>query len=296
MIISASRRTDLPAFYSRWFLNRLKEGFALVRNPFRPSIVTKVSLRREDVDCIVFWTKNPGPMLADLHPLRDFPYYFLFTLNPYAADLEANLPAKPVLVETFRRLAGQIGGRKVIWRYDPIIFTDRTGPDYHRRNFEQLAAALSPYTGKCIISFLDFYAKTRKNTAHLSVFEPDMGLKRETAAAMAEIARGFGLKLETCAEDPDFTGLGIDRAACIDGGLIREITGRDIAFRKDRNQRKACGCAESADIGGYDTCRHCCVYCYANKIPDPRRRVPAHDPDSPLISGWAEAGDVIVEG
>ena len=154
MIISASRRTDIPNYYSEWFLNRIKEGYLYVRNPMNPCQISKIPLSPELVDCIVFWTKNPEPMLGRLEALKDYRYYFQFTLTGYGRDIEAGIPHKKNnMIPVFQRLSRMIGKERVIWRYDPILFTDRYTPDYHLSAFEQIAEALQEYTSKCVISF-----------------------------------------------------------------------------------------------------------------------------------------------
>ena len=163
MIISASRRTDIPNYYSEWFYNRIKEGFLYVRNPMNFHQVSEIRITPDLVDCIVFWTKNPLPMMDRLEELKAYPYYFQFTLTGYGNDVEINLPDKKTsIIPAFRELAGRIGREKVIWRYDPIFFTGRYTVQYHLKAFRNIAEALSGYTEKCVISFLDIYSKNRK--------------------------------------------------------------------------------------------------------------------------------------
>lgn len=163
MIISASRRTDIPTYYSDWLLNRIKAGYVYVRNPMNVHQISKISLSPDVVDGIVFWTKNPIPMLDKLNALKDYMYYFQFTLNSYGVDVERNIPSKNnVIVPTFQRLSDLIGPDRVIWRYDPIFLSETYTTDYHIHYFEELAKRLSSYTKKCTISFLDFYRNTEK--------------------------------------------------------------------------------------------------------------------------------------
>jgi hypothetical protein len=162
MIISASRRTDIPAYYSEWFINRLKEKYVLVRNPLNAQQIGRVSLSPDAVDCIVFWTKNPGPMLDRLGKLKDYNYYFQFTLTPYGKGVEANLPSKSALTDTFKRLSDIIGREKVVWRYDPIIISNKYDIGYHEKYFDIIANGIKDHTEKCTISFLDFYNKISK--------------------------------------------------------------------------------------------------------------------------------------
>ena len=170
MIVSASRRTDIPAFYSRWFFNRLREGYVLVRNPAAPRRISRISLGPEDVDGIVFWTKNPAPMLDKLDLLREYAYYFQFTLTPYGREVESGLPSKnQVILPAFQRLADKVGPERVIWRYDPIFLSRTYTLDHHLRTFEKMARRLAPFTNKCIISFLDYYHDTARKMADLEL-------------------------------------------------------------------------------------------------------------------------------
>ena len=171
MILSVSRRTDIPSFYSDWFFNRLKEGFLYVRNPMNPQQVSRIDLSPELVDCIVFWTKNPEPMLERLNELEGYNYYFQFTLTGYGRDIEMNVPHKKnVMLPVFQRLSDKIGSKKVIWRYDPIMFNNTYTPEYHVKAFEQIASALNGYTKRCIISFVDTYTKNKKAMKELGVY------------------------------------------------------------------------------------------------------------------------------
>ncbi len=288
MIVSASRRTDLPAFYSDWFFRRVKAGFALVRNPFRSSQVSRVSLLPQDVDCVVFWTKNPAPMLSRLDELEraGLPFYFQFTLTPYGKDLERNLPPKRELIGTFRKLSREIGPDRVVWRYDPVVCSPELTPEWHLRQFRSLCSALEGCTRECVFSFLDFYAKTKRNTAGLGLRPAPAAVMEHVVAGFAETAARYGLTLKTCCEAADFERFGIRRGACVDAEKVERITGRPLRARKDRGQRPGCRCAASADIGAYDTCRNGCVYCYAT---DPARAARngagAGGPDSPFLNG-----------
>ena len=164
MIISASRRTDIPAYYSEWFINRVKEKYLYVRNPMNIHQIGKISLDRNVVDGIVFWTKNPIPMLPRLDQLKEYIYYFQFTLTAYGPEIESGLPSKNIkLIPAFQELSNKIGKERVIWRYDPIFLNERYTMDYHKKYFRVLASKLAGYTEKCTISFLDLYRYTIRN-------------------------------------------------------------------------------------------------------------------------------------
>ena len=211
MIISASRRTDIPTYYSEWFLKRVRDGYVYVRNPMNTHQISKISLAPDVVDAIVFWTKNPAPMLSKLDALKDYMYYFQFTLNSYGADAERNIPnKKDFVIPAFQRLSDLIGPERVIWRYDPIFLSKTYTMDYHIRYYEKLAKLLSPYTKKCTISFLDFYRNTEKNMASLALTEFPAEKQEQLAKSIAEIAHSYGLRIDSCAEGIDLQQYGIE--------------------------------------------------------------------------------------
>lgn len=297
MIISASRRTDIPTYYSEWFMNRIREGYALARNPMNAHQVSRISLSPEVVDGIVFWTKNPAPMLDKLPQLKDYMYYFQFTLNAYEQDVEAGVPLKhKYIVPTFQRLSEMIGPERVVWRYDPILVSDKYTFDYHVKYFELLAKKLASYTQKCTISFLDMYVKTERNVAGLNIQPWTLELQDAMAKSLAEIAHSYGLELETCAEGIELEKYGIKHAHCIDDELFAKLLGCPLKVGKDKNQRKECGCVDSVDIGAYNTCRNGCRYCYANfnakMVQNNQQR---HNPLSPLLLGELQPDDKVTE-
>jgi len=275
MIISVSRRTDIPAFYSDWFFRRLDEGFVMTRNPFNHSQVRRVSLLPEDVDCFVFWTKDPAPMLERLRVLdeRGYPYYFLFTLTPYGNDLELNLRPKEAITRTFKQLSERIGNRRVIWRYDPIILNNKIGISYHIREFHRYCKLLVGFTDNVIISFVDMYSKIKSD----KIREITSDEMRELSLGLSHIEGEHGLSIRSCCED--LTVCGVRPAPCIDGELIRQITGKSFKLKQDPGQRPHCGCMQSVDIGVYNTCGNGCVYCYANYSPaSVKKNMLKHDP------------------
>ena len=265
MILSASRRTDLPAFFPEWFMECIRKEYAEVRNPFHSGQLSRIPLNPEQIDCIVFWSKNPAPLFPFLPELdrRGYRYYFQFTLTPYGREIEPGVPDKERLISDFIRLSERIGREKVIWRYDPILFSDVFSVKYHSGSFQRLAERLAPYTERCVISFADFYRKAASALVRCGCLDPEDSIKQEIAGTLRKTGAELGLRLFACAEKLDFRPLGIEPSACIDGELVRRITGRNPTFRRDRNQRAECGCAESRDIGEYRTCRHGCLYCYA---------------------------------
>ena len=294
MIISASRRTDIPAFYSDWFLNRIKEGFVDVRNPMNYHQVSRVSLSPDVIDCIVFWSKNPKPMLDRLDELMDYKYYFQFTITPYDTTIEKAVPGMNSMVDTFKTLTDKVGSNRVVWRYDPILLTDKIDVQYHLSNFYEIAKSLEGYTKRCVISFIDLYKKTRQNIARTSIREPNESEMHEMASAMCSLALSYGIKVESCAEAIDLSKDGVAHGHCIDKDLIEDIVGYKLSIGKDKNQRKECGCVWSIDIGQYNTCLHDCVYCYANynkSVVELQRS--KHYNDSTMLVGSLTKEDVV---
>jgi hypothetical protein len=294
MIISASRRTDIPSFYGEWFINRVNEGFLFVRNPFNNSVVYRVDINPDVVDCIVFWTKNPKPFLDKLQFLGQYNYYFLFTVTPYDKTLEKNLPDKKEIINTFRLLSDRIGGGKVIWRYDPVIYTDRINMDYHLKSFEYISKALSGHTGKCIISFIHMYSKCERNLKGTYARELTADEMYDMAKIMVQIAGSYNIEIESCALKTDLSPYGINPGSCINKTLIEKITGKQLRIGKDKNQRKECNCFESIDIGAYNTCLNNCLYCYANyNFETVIQNFKQHDPESPFLTGRSTDKDTV---
>lgn len=287
MIISASRRTDIPAYYSEWLINRMREGFVYVKNPMNPNQVSRIDLSYEVIDGIVFWTKNPLPMMKYIDIFKSIPYYFQFTLTSYSNDIETGLPSKnTVLIPTFIELSNTIGADRVIWRYDPIVLSEKYTVEYHIRYFEKMARRLSGYAKRCTISFLDIYRNTEKNMRHLGIKAISQEDMHMIARTFSDIASANNISLSTCTEKIDLAEYGIKHAKCIDPEIFEQITGNKYRHIKDRNQRSECGCAPSIDIGAYNSCLNGCLYCYANynKSAVPSNNA-MHDPASPIIIG-----------
>ena len=268
-------------------MNRIRQGFCEVANPFNPRQQRRVSLLPEDVNMLVFWTRWSAPMQGHLYALesRGYSFYFLYTITGYGAVLEPGLPETESQIMDFRSLCALIGRKRVIWRYDPVILSESQTPEDHRRRFEHLMQALSPYTDKVIISFLDIYQKTRNALQRVPAmrhFDDKNDDKiRETCTVLAEIAARYGMSIQQCAGS-DLPQ--IKSGKCIDDKLVATLTGRKTDARKDAGQRRECTCIKSVDIGRYHTCGHGCIYCYAT---DPKRaasyRQSGHDPSRPAL-------------
>lgn len=290
MILSVSRRTDIPAFYAEWFMERLRQKYVLVRNPFNIHSISRIPLTPENVDAIVFWTKNSKPIhkyLDEIDELK-YKYYFQYTITPYKNDLEEKVQDKKEIVETFKKLSEKIGSEKVVLRYDPVILSDNYTIDFHKKAFARLCDLLAPYTKKIIFSFLDDYKKISKNIKQLNIKEISEEEMYIMAEYFADTAKNYNLKIESCAEQIDLGRFGINHGKCIDDELIEKITGYKISAGKD-NQRNACGCIKCIDIGEYNTCMHKCLYCYANINKEAAfKNYKLHDKKSPLLIGYVD--------
>lgn len=297
MILSASRRTDIPNYYSEWLARRFRAGFLCVRNPMNFRQVSRIALNPDVIDCIVFWTKNPAPMLPYLDEYRRYMYYFQFTLTGYGKDIEPGLPDKRrILIPAFCELADRIGRDRVIWRYDPIFLSDHYTLDYHVKAFTRIAEALAGRTRRVVISFLDDYEKTKRNMKGINIQGLTEEKMRRLAHSFAVIAGRYGMEIQTCAEKIDLSEYGITHGACIDREYIEHLLGCRLRAGKDHGQRPECRCMESVEIGSYHTCRNGCRYCYAN-FSDGRvqARIRDFDVDSPILCGKMEPEDRITE-
>lgn len=295
MILSVSRRTDIPAFYSEWFINRLKEKCVWVRNPMNYHSISEIDLSPNVVDCIVFWTKNPQPMFKYLDTIdKNYKFYFQYTINAYDKEVEPNLPLLNKRIENFIYLSNKYGKDKVIWRYDPIILTNKYNMKWHEDKFKYIAQKLQGFVSSCVFSFIDVYDKNRNNLSQLELKDINLNTIRDISQKLKTIADEFGIEIKTCSEDIDLINLGIKKSCCIDPILISNIINCKIKTKKDKNQRASCGCVESIDIGQYNTCKHGCIYCYANYSQESvKTNCLKHVPTSKLLLGQKEDGDKI---
>lgn len=263
MIISASRRTDIPAFCGNWLMERIDEGYVIVKNPYNPNQQKKIPLLKQDVDCFVFWTKNALPFMDPLQRIykMGYPFYVLYTITPYGLDLEDNLPEKRLLIENFKQIIELYGRGSAIWRYDPIILTKKYNVGYHLKAFSRLADLLDGYTHVCVISFLDYYRKLR-NRKWPEGFDPFPEDKLKTALVheMKKITASHNIQLAACCNDFE----GISQPGCINHEFVQQVSHGQQLFKQDSHQRKNCRCIKSVDIGSYGTCKHVCLYCYAS--------------------------------
>ncbi len=304
MIIQAGMRTDIPAFYSEWFMNRIREGYVLVRNPYNPDQITRYELDPKVVDCIAFCTKNPTPMLPHLQELQTFRQFWFVTLTPYGKDIEPNVPNKHNIVESFKELSRAVGiaksansGDAVQWRYDPIFINEKYSVEQHIKSFEVMASKLAGYTHTCVISFIDLYSKVKKNFPEAR--EVSSEERTVLAKAFVEIGKQFDIQIKTCAEGKDLEQYGVicegcSTAAVIEKALDLSSQGLCLQPPKKNFARSECQCIIGCDVGAYNTCPHLCRYCYANYSKElvlANRQL--HDPKSPMIIGNIRPGESI---
>lgn len=290
MIISASYKTDIPTFYGEWFMNRLRAGYCKMVNPWNRKQISRVSLELQDVDGIVFWTKNIAPFLPHLKEVHDLGYRFVVqhTINNYPRALEYSVVDASRSVQHLREVAELYGPRTCVWRYDTIVISSLTPAEFHRENFSRLCADLAGVTDEVVVSFAHLYQKTLRNMDWASEefgftwHDPDKEEKRDLLTELVPIAKAHGMQLTVCSQ-PDFVVPGTGEARCIDAQRLEEVSGRPIRAEL-RGARKECGCFASRDIGDYDTCPHGCVYCYAvQKRNLAQRRYREHDPKSEFL-------------
>ena len=266
-IISASR-TDIPAFYSEWFAERIKEEYLMVRNPYNPNMVSKISLSPKVVDCIVLWTKNPKIMLEngtfDIIKESGIPYYFQYTITGYESDFETFKEENSIgeLIKTFKKLY-ELGNGHIIWRYDPIIVTRKYNYNKHISIFKYIAEQLKGYTNRCVISFVNVYGKVIDNMKDVIQLPRTEEENICFLTKISNIAKENGMNVFTCAEAMNLDTLGIKHSKCIDDEYIQSIIGKELNVKRDKGQRRYCGCIESIEVGTYGSCKNGCKYCYA---------------------------------
>ena len=277
-IISASRRTDLPAFYFDQFLMSLQNGFIEVTNPFNKKDKKIISLNKNDIAFFVFWTKYPINIIKNYNKIKDYRFYVLYTLNPYPAIIEPDFKNKKYLIELFKKLSDIISPSRVIWRYDPIIYSSYFNENYHQENFEFLASKLSNYTNKFIVSFVQFYRKNIKKLYNLGIKKLDYYKKLEIINKLNKIAKKYNIELNICCDEivninfnnsdifnnyNIYDSINLIKSSCINSDIINNYYKTNFIFEKDKNQRLLCNCSKSIDIGNYKTCKFNCIYCYA---------------------------------
>lgn len=288
MILNISGRTDIVAFYTPWLLNRFKQGFFMVRNPFYPKQVSYIEMK--DVDTIVFCTKNPIPIINHLQDIPK-PYIFQVTLTGYHKDIEPGVPDKKEIIKAIQVISKTIGKDKVYVRYDPILINDKYTIEYHIRAFDKLCNQLNGSCDTIIISFIDLYKNVQKHAKELNLKEFTQEDYIKIAENFSRIIKENNMKIQTCFEDIDFSGYGFSNDVCVSRKLAFELTGKaNFKLWSARN----CGCVEMVDVGVYNTCQHFCKYCYANYDEKQiAKNVKEHDPHSPFLIGNSKSDDII---
>ena len=294
MIINTGCRTDIPAFYAKWFMNRIREGYVLVRNPYNPNQVTKYNLSPEVVDCLAFCTKNPEPMLTYLDELDMYKQYWFVTITPYGKDIEPNVPDKPKVIEGFKKLSNHIGVDSIGWRYDPIFIGNGFDVSKHIECFEKMAKELKGYTHNCTISFLDLYEKVKRNAPNIK--QPTKEEQMEIAKAFGKIGKENDMVIHACCEKTYLSQYGLQCNGYMSQEIIEKAINNTLQPPKRKNLRQECNCLMGNDIGAYNTCGHLCKYCYANANKQfAIENMKKHDDNSPFLIGRSEPGDKITE-
>lgn len=290
MILNVSGRCDIVAFYSSWFLNRYKEGFVDVRNPFNEKLVSRIYF--EDVDLILFCTKNPIPIVKDLKKI-EHPIIFQVTITPYKEDIEPNVPPKSEVMKAVKEISKIIGRDNLYIRYDPIFLSKKYNIEYHKKAFEKLCSLLDGYVNHIIASFIDDYKNVRKNQNILQMKDFTELDYQEIGTSFSRSAKNHGMSVQTCFEERNLSEYGFDIGECIPHELAFKLTGKTYKNWTARKEKK-CNCVQMVDIGVYNSCRHFCKYCYANfdeeKVLDNMKH---HNPKSSLLVGELNSDDVI---
>ena len=294
MIIQTGMRTDIPAFYHKWLINRIKEGYVLVRNPYNPKSVTRYSLSPEVVDLIAFCTKNPEPVLPYMEVFKPYGQYWFVTITPYGKEIEPNVPDKERVLESFKKLSGIVGKDSIGWRYDPVFINETYSVRRHISEFEKMAETLSGYTETCVISFIDIYKKVERNFSGVS--EVPKADRLRLGKEFIRIASKYGMAIRPCAEGNELEPYGADCAGCMTVNTFEKALNNhlNVPKRKTNQRNGKCACLLGVDIGAYDTCGHLCRYCYANtdtaRVKENMKR---HNPESPFLIGCSMPDDVI---
>ena len=292
MIINTGQRTDIPAFYPEWFANRLKEGFVCVRNPYNPIQVSRYQLNPEVVDVIGFCSKNPAPFFPYLDLVKDYGQYWFVTITGYDKDIEHNVPDKYKILEDFKYLSSKVGTNAIGWRYDPIFIDEKYTVDFHLNRFEEFAKELDGYTNTVVISFIDIYAKVKRNFPEAKPVTRDERIK--LGKEIIEIAKSHNMTVKPCGEGDYLSRFGADCRGCMTVETYEKAIGKRLIVPATQSSRKECACYLHCDIGAYDTCAHLCKYCYANNDFDQvavnRKN---HDPQSPFLIGNYRPEDII---
>ncbi len=295
MIINTGARTDTVQYYTEWLLRRFREGFVYSRNPMFPDKVTRYELTPDKVDCVVFCSKNYRPILNDLHEITDrFSTFFHYTITAYGKDIEPGVPSIDESIDTLCELEKQVGKQRICWRYDPVLLTEKYTIERHLETFEYMVSRLAGHADRCIFSFVEMYRKLDANMPEL--FPISAADKERLAEGLEKIAGKYGMPIQTCGTDLDYSRYGILSSGCMTLDILGKANGLKFRDLKHKGMRKGCHCMESRDIGAYETCPNGCRYCYANQSHKrAMENYRMHDPKSPILIGNMKDTDIITE-
>lgn len=292
MILNVSGRTDIVAFYTEWFMNRYKEGYIDIRNPYYPKQVSRIQFK--DVDAIMFCTKNPIPMINNISKIN-IPIIFHITLTPYNKDIEPNVPNKKEIIKSIKKISRIIGINNIFIRYDPIFLSEKYNIDYHKKAFNKICSLLDGYINKIIISFIDEYKNVKRNKNIIKYKKFTQEDYKEIGISFSKIASNHNITVQTCFEEENLIKYGFIKGDCLSHEYAYKLTGKSYKNWTARKEKK-CNCVQMVDIGAYNSCMHLCKYCYANfdekKLES---NIKNHNPHSSLLIGWLQEDDIIKE-
>lgn len=296
MILNTGARTDTVQYFSAWLLKRFEEGFVYARNPLFPNKVTRYELSPEKIDAVLFCSKNYAPIIPRIREITSkYRTYFHYTITAYGKDIEPGVPPIEESVKTLAELSKIVGKEKIAWRYDPVLLTQKYTIERHAQTFRWLCEQLAPHIDRCIFSFVEIYKKLQMNMPELiPLSESDMNTLAEI---LGKTAKKFGIHIQTCGTNGDFSRFGIEKSGCATLEILGKANNCEFRKLKHKGLRAGCHCIESRDIGAYDTCLNGCKYCYANKNPQKAfENYKFHNPDSPILLGEIKPGDTIIQG
>ena len=294
MILQTGQRTDIPAFYGQWLINRVRQGFVDVRNPYNPIQITRYPINHEVVDGIAFCTKNPLPFIPLLHEINDYRQYWHMTITPYGADIETNVPQVDLVIDGFKHISTKRNPQSMVWRYDPIILTHNYTVDFHFESLYKMAKSLEGYTDTVVVSFIDIFDKVAHNFPE--GYRPSLDIQTKIIKELVSIAHSHHMILKTCGEGDVFKELGVNTEGCLTLDCYERAWNVKLKAPKRTPARPECNCYLHGDIGAYDTCSHFCRYCYANsnQAAVHQNRL-LHDPNSSLLIGTLSKTAIIKE-
>ena len=295
MIVNVGGRTDIVNYYTTWLINRLKEGYVYSRNPLFTNNVSKISLNPKDVDCLMFCSKNYKPIIKYMKDInKKYRIICHYTITAYEKDVEPNVPTIEESIKTLKELSKIVGKEKVLWRYDPILLTEKYTIQRHIETFEYMAKEISPYVQRCIFSFVEMYKKLKYNMPEIIPFTEEDRTK--ILENIGKIAKKYKLFIQTCGTDENYEKYGIHLSGCTTTEILEKANHVKYKEVKAKGMRKGCHCIPSRDIGAYDTCLNGCKYCYANTRPElAKENIKLHDKNSSILLGDINKTDKITE-